>query len=350
MKYQSLHSHTIVSDGKLTHRQLLGACARNGIGVVAFTDHDVLPDEKQLRELNKLREHATKWIVGVELSSELPKEIGGSGSMYHIVGLFVDPRDSNLLSHCEEAREFRIKGAKETVENLANFGFDITFGDVLKEAKGVSIGRPHIASVLLGKKKNLKILKETLKKMKAESKENPELKERYERVMVRGEEQYPYAFFLSSGAYIKGVYVTYGDIRDHDEIVELIRNSGGLAILAHPFFTRDRVDIKVMEKLFNEGRLDGAEVVYAPDAAEWRNEIIDSMKSIDELCDKMKALKSGGADLHDEKDIKIFINEGKKDFAQKTVGMAEEIIVKSNPNVDWSSIKPARLNRKSTGN
>ena len=49
--YQTLHSHTKDSDGLLTHREVLNICSKYNIGVVAFTDHDTLPNEKTSSKL-----------------------------------------------------------------------------------------------------------------------------------------------------------------------------------------------------------------------------------------------------------------------------------------------------------
>ena len=55
-KIETLHSHTITSDGKLSHRQVLEICEERNIGVVAFTDHDSLPDSKVVNILNNNRD------------------------------------------------------------------------------------------------------------------------------------------------------------------------------------------------------------------------------------------------------------------------------------------------------
>ena len=57
--YQDLHSHTILSDGKTTYQESLDACFDNNISVVAFTDHDLVPEKDELNQLEKLRNHQT---------------------------------------------------------------------------------------------------------------------------------------------------------------------------------------------------------------------------------------------------------------------------------------------------
>jgi len=338
MKYESLHSHTTTSDGKMGYKKLLDTCATYNVGTIAFTDHDSLPNQKQLKELNDLKDHKTKWIMGIEMSSGLPKGVEGTRGMYHIAGLFVDPLNKGLLSHCAEVRERKIDDVKVLVKNLQEYGFQITFNDVLKEVTGPSMGRPHIVSALQKKEKNQKIIKETLRKMGEDAKHDSALKDTYDRMIIRGPDQYPYVLFLRRDAYIPGIYEKGGEMVSQEEVVRLIREAGGLAILAHWFFTRERVTLKVIEELFKEDRLDGAEVVYACDVPEWRKEIIKSMKDINQLCTKAGVIKSGGADLHDLEDIEIFTEETKEDFAEKTVGLAEQMVKKAKPNLEWSNL------------
>src|SRR3972149_1366996 len=116
-KFETLHCHSKVSDGVMTHEKILETCVENNIGVVAFTDHDSLPDIKTFNKLNSLRKHSTKWIVGIEISADKPKDFNIDFSP-HIVGLFVDPFNKNLLEHCKLAQEARRERMTEMVKNL----------------------------------------------------------------------------------------------------------------------------------------------------------------------------------------------------------------------------------------
>jgi predicted metal-dependent phosphoesterase TrpH len=76
--YESLHNHTVLSDGAQTHLEMLATAEQAGFGVVAFTDHDVLPDAGVLADL-RAYDGLVDWTVGVELSAGLPTELGGAG-------------------------------------------------------------------------------------------------------------------------------------------------------------------------------------------------------------------------------------------------------------------------------
>ena len=46
--FESLHNHTLASDGAQTYSEVLEAAEKLKIGVIAFTDHDVVPSESAL--------------------------------------------------------------------------------------------------------------------------------------------------------------------------------------------------------------------------------------------------------------------------------------------------------------
>src|SRR5438309_164072 len=101
---ESLHSHTTNSDGKLSYLEVLKLASENNIGSLAFTDHDSLPT---IETLNLLRKENTevKWSIGIEVSSGLPLELGRKTcSSFHILGLFIDPTNKELIDHCEKSQ------------------------------------------------------------------------------------------------------------------------------------------------------------------------------------------------------------------------------------------------------
>ena len=50
---ESLHNHTKISDGDLSHKEVLTLAQKLGYKTLAFTDHDVLPSDKTLTFLKK---------------------------------------------------------------------------------------------------------------------------------------------------------------------------------------------------------------------------------------------------------------------------------------------------------
>jgi len=111
---------------------MLANAEKNGFGVIAFTDHDILPSKEKLAELKSYK-GPVKWFIGCEITSGLPKELGGGpASMFHILGLFVDPLNKELLAHSKKALAARAERMERIVENLRGIGFKINSNLVTK--------------------------------------------------------------------------------------------------------------------------------------------------------------------------------------------------------------------------
>ena len=340
LPYQTLHSHTIVSDGKITYKEALGTCLENKIGVIAFTDHDALPGEKELKELEGLKEHEVEYIIGIELSSGYPKEIGGSGSLFHIVGLFVDPYNQPLVDYTKTLEESRRERTKVTVKNLQDAGFSISFDDVLAQAEGVkSLGRPHIVRALMAKPENSAVLDKIEQKLKEEIKTNAVLEEITSRYGGGPDDwQRYFALVLSEDSYIKNIYMTYEDMIDFDSAVSLIRGAGGVSILAHWTFSKNRFDANYLEAFCAEKRMDGLETIYGfNEQRKIKEEIVEDIKLLETLAKRYKLIRGGGGDFHTKEDFASMLTDIK--LAEKTIGLVEDILATGKVDRTWSSIR-----------
>jgi len=175
-RFESLHTHTLTSDGTFSHLDVLNMCPRYNIGIVAFTDHDILPDKKILQILEQNRDHQTKWIIGCEFTSALPKELDkNEQKSLHILGLFLDPHNKNLIDYSDNLLASRVYWIKERIKHLKTLGFDVNYKDCRRNNGGV-IGKPHLVKALMLKEKNRKIIDLWVKKLAQESKNNPVIK------------------------------------------------------------------------------------------------------------------------------------------------------------------------------
>ncbi len=336
MNYESLHNHTTTSDGIQSHLEVLETAEKNGFGVVAFTDHDTLPNEQ---DIEKLRAYTgpVKWLVGCEISSGLPKELGsGPTGMFHILGLFVDPFNIELKEHSRMAVKARIERMKSIVKNLKDLGFIISVEDCLKASSGEAVGRPHIVKALLEYEENITLMEKLRKDMEKASESDEVLRKKYKMMMKQAEKKgisaYPYGIFLSEDSFIKGKYVDYLYSTDMDKSVELIRNAGGVAILAHWGTIKHKIDITMLEQFLKEKRLDGVEI-----ASGFSTDNIDHVKLLKKLADKTEALQTIGIDAHRPEDFASFANA--KSLAEQTKGITQTIIERVHPSLQWSNFE-----------
>ncbi len=336
MNYESLHNHTRISDGAESHLGVLKTAEKYGFTTVAFTDHDVLPSEKQLEEL-KIYKGPVKWLIGCEISSGLPKELGGGPtSMFHILGLFTDPFNADLMEHSKLALKARIERMEKIVENLNNIGFTITVEDCLHASEGESVGRPHIVQALIKYEENITLMEKLRKDMEKASESNSILRKKYDAMMKQAETKgvavYPYGIFLSDDAFIPSTYVGYAYSTDMDKSVELIRNAGGIAILAHWGTIKHKISIEMLEQFLKEKRLDGVEIASGFSVS---NE--DNAELLKKIAEKTGALQTIGIDAHRPEDFENFSAAEK--FSKQTIGITQRIIKKINPSLEWSNLK-----------
>lgn len=335
---QSLHSHTLLSDGTQTHEQVLDMAKKYGISTIAFTDHDSLPDLDTINMLKGLN-HDVKWLLGIELTAGLPKELGGwKEDTFHLLGLFVDPTNKALLDHCQKYQQQRMDWMKQTVKNFQELGFDITEDDCRKTTTGSSVGQPHVVKALKSKEKNIKLMDEYKEKMRKLAENDAYINERYQIMVQQGEKQYPYTLFLKDDAPFPAKAGSFYGL-DFDEAVKLIREAGGITSIAHYTTAKKNFSPDQLEKVLRENRLDGMEVVFGfwGYGNDEERPIEEDRKLVRELVKKYNKISTGGGDTHFEQD---FINFATNSwYCDETEGMVESILEKK-PELDltWSTL------------
>jgi predicted metal-dependent phosphoesterase TrpH len=212
-----LHLHTTASDGRLEPHELVDMAVEMGLDVIAVTDHDTIDGVYPATEAAK-KYPSFQVIPGVELSTDVPR------GEVHVLGYFIDYTDAYLVQKLNGLRDSRKGRALRMIDKLHDLGMKITWNRVEELAQGGSVGRPHVAQVLL------------------EAGYVRSLKEAFDKYIGR-----------NGPAYAEREKMTPVDS------VRLIKNARGLPVLAHP------VEIENLEalvvELINAG-LVGIEVFY----------------------------------------------------------------------------------------
>eukprot|EP00708_Paratrimastix_pyriformis_P003745 GAFH01002540.1.p1 GENE.GAFH01002540.1~~GAFH01002540.1.p1 ORF type:complete len:356 (+),score=68.58 GAFH01002540.1:54-1070(+) len=334
----------------MSHETFLNEAAANGIGIVGFTDHDSLPSLStvtHLRDLSRENPALPKWIVGIEMSSGLPKELGGQPySGLHIVGIFVNPENQTLIDHCARSKQARIERMAEMVANLRRLGFSISEADCLLASEGESVGRPHIVRALgihpsqsatsrpPVRPENQAVMAQLKERMRLAAQSDPALQERYQRILDEPTQE-PYTLFLADGAFIPGVYVEYKYTLDMDSCVRLIREAGGLAILAHPCTCKSKIPLAMAEQMLAEGRFDGIEVVFGKE-----RDAADRAAARD-IAERLRTrmppvVMGGGGDIHTLEGMREW---SAAPWAQQTRGLLEALLAaRPDLKTTWSSL------------
>ena len=136
-----LHTHTIFSDGALTPKELLDLAKERNISTISITDHDTVDGIEEAIKYG--RTIGIEVIPGLEISTDV------EGKEVHLLGYFINHKDSGLKKYLKFFRDERMQRAKRIVKKLNAIGLGISLDEVKEAANGSPICRPHIAKVLL---------------------------------------------------------------------------------------------------------------------------------------------------------------------------------------------------------
>ncbi|CAN6246066.1 unnamed protein product [Urochloa humidicola] len=253
-----LHAHSARSDGSLSPAELVERAHRNGVKVFALTDHDTMAGVQEAMEAAK--QYPIRIIPGVEISAvHSPSgDVSGAEEPVHILayyGSWGPARPQELERFLASIREGRYARASEMVLKLRGLHMPMKLEDVCEIAgNGVAPGRLHVARAMVD----------------AGYVEN--LKQAFSRYLYDG-----------GPAYATGSEPTGGSV------VQLVRRTGGVAVLAHPWALKN--PDAVIKNLKAAG-LHGIEV-YRSDG---------KVSGLSDIADTYELLKLGGSDFHGRDD------------------------------------------------
>ncbi len=263
MSRLDLHLHTTHSDGSCTPSEVVTMAHRAGVTALAITDHDITTGMAEAFTAGQ--QCGIEIIPGVEISS-----FAGNSEL-HILGYFLDWQDLDLLERLRTLRESRHRRNPRIIERLQTLGIDITYDEVRALAGTDSIGRPHIARVLMDKQ-----------------------------VVASAKEAFDR--FLADG---KPAYVPR-ELPSPSEAISWIKAARGLAVLAHPTWVKlDGHSLVDLVRQLKADGLDGVEVYYSTHAARQTREYLN-------LAHQLGLLVTGGSDFHGltKPDIEVGIGKG----------------------------------------
>ena len=210
--FVDLHMHSTASDGSRTPADVVRAAAFAGLGAIALTDHDTVAGLAEAHVAGA--ELGVRIVNGVELSA-----VEGDAET-HLLGLHL--RDVLVIERELGAlRDMRERRGQRIVEKLIALGVLVTFDDVLAQASGGAVGRPHVARALVA------------------DGWATDVRDAFDR-------------YLGAG---KPAYVAKDQLGMADAIA-IIHSAGGLAVLAHPGGAGTRERLTALMAL----GLDGVEV------------------------------------------------------------------------------------------
>ncbi len=272
-----LHTHSIFSDGSLTPEELIRDANAAGLKAIALTDHDTTAGAPRL--LAAAEGTPVRGIPGVEISADF------KGGTMHMLGYFIRHDDAELSGRLQWLREGREARNEEILAKLNKLGLAVTWDEVKSYAGDEVVGRPHFAQAMLAHKY-------------VSSKD-----EAFDRYLGKGKPAYAERRRLSP-----------------EDSIRLIRNAGGVPVLAHPFtLNQSTPALRTLVLQLKEQGLQGMEVYYS----EHTPDMVSLFLSMTRDCG---LVATGGSDFHGAMapDIKLGRGFGSLNIPDEIVSRLEE--------------------------
>jgi len=244
MHKADLHVHTTASDGLLNPEEVVKWAAHKKLSAIAITDHDTIKGIQPAIDTSK--QYNVEVIPGIEFSSEhMDEEI-------HILGYYIDYDKEWLKVKLDEMYQSRYIRAIKMIDKLKEIGINITLEQVKSIAESGTIGRPHIARAM------------------QENGYIDNMKEAFNKYIGKGGPAYVERYRISC-----------------QEAIDIIKQLGGVPVLAHPGLINKKDCIKEIIDMGIEGievyhtKHDGKIIRYAL-----------------KLAVERKLLITGGSDCH----------------------------------------------------
>jgi len=245
-----LHTHSSKSDGTMSPTELVQHAIINGVTVLGITDHDTVAGWD---EATSAVRGDFQLVLGAEISclTEEHKSI-------HMLGLLFDRNNEPLQEVLGASRDDRIPRMKKMIELMAADGLKITFDEVLKYLpEGATLGRPHLADALVGKG------------------------------IVKNRDQAFAEYLANDSKY----YVSHS-APTPIQAIKLIKNAGGVAVIAHPYSSMrgEKIDLASLGAL-KEAGLNGVEVDH-------RDHSVEERLNLRAIASELDLVVTGSSDFH----------------------------------------------------
>ena len=194
-----LHVHSSASDGTDPPAEVMRRAAQAGLGVVALTDHDTVAGHAEARRALAGPLTSLTLLPGMELSCRL------ASRSVHLLAYLFDAGAPDLAAELSRIRDDRVLRARAMVGRLADLGVGISWDQVAAIAGPAVIGRPHIARAMAASG-----------------------------AIASPREAFTLDWIGDGGRAYVGRYAL-----DPVHAIRLVRDAGGVAVLAHPRAGRD---------------------------------------------------------------------------------------------------------------
>ena len=265
-----LHIHSTHSDGSLSVSEIVATARNSGLAAIAITDHDCINGARELLTAAD-QPPLPQFLSGVEISAAFPPGIDMKGSL-HILGYGFDVENYALneaLSTLQQARENR---NPQIIAKLQSLGIEVDTEELSEIAGGSNPGRPHIAQLLVQKK-----------------------------VVASIDDAFRKLLGYGRPAYVDKYRI------ETDKAIAVIKQAGGIPVLAHPYLIGNHADENRIEMLVEpliEMGLGGIEVYYTEHS-------LKQTAHLAKFAHQKGLVMTGGSDFHGHVNNQVKMGIGK---------------------------------------
>jgi len=242
--------HSAASDGSYTAEELIAMAVEAGIKTLAIADHDSVSGVRQAMPL--ARQHGLELLSAVELTAIY------DGILVDIIGYLLDVDAPWFVEFLDEIYEKRMSRSEAMVRKLIQAGYPLTWDQVMHKSREGFVCGVHILHALY---------------------DNGYIKD--EREIVSSLRDY---FSREGPGYIPNNM----EFRSAIEIIRMIHDLGGVAVLAHPGRYQRPINLR---ELVTKLGLDGLEVYYSSHTP-------DQTQSFEKAAADLDIISTGGSDFH----------------------------------------------------
>jgi predicted metal-dependent phosphoesterase TrpH len=265
-----LHIHSkSCSDGNLTVEELIKEARIRNIGLMSITDHDSIGCQEKAMALTK--KNGIRYVAGVELNVTFshPKHNEDKSVSLDFLGYQFDVKNKELKDKLRKTAQYREERAAKILDNV-NAEFEkegiekLTKNDLREIQDSVDgvLGRPHIADYLVRKR-----IVGTVQ-------------EAFDKYLVKCDvPKYP-------------LYI--------EEASRLLRNAGGITVLAHPNDPHGTSLVTLTKSLRKQTEIVEESILEYIDGVEcWhsRNDALTTNHYV-KFAKKLGLIMTGGSDCH----------------------------------------------------
>lgn len=245
MQYADLHIHTNASDGLLSPEEVVWWACKKQLKAISITDHDTISGVVKALRINNYKDYL-EIVPGIELNSDF------YGEEIHVLGYYINCNNEWFISKLEEIQLSRYYRAIKMIKKLNDININISMEQVEKISKGKSIGRPHIARVMI------------------EKGYVNDLKSAFDKYIGKNRPAYVDRYKLST-----------------KQAIQMISDIGGIPVLAHPGLLKEKSKIYT---ILNQG-FKGIEVYHIKHDK-------DTVKWLEGVAKRKELIITGGSDCH----------------------------------------------------